>query len=162
MTTELNHHARQLRMYLEAICSGDCPAYRMPHWRDWIQSGRAGLAVGVSLAVTACGGEFSSNDGNPGPGGSGNDLGGTAGQAAGGRSAVGGIGTLYGMPIGGGPTATGGITARGGAGVIAGAGTLYGIIVTRGGTSGTAGHPAATGGIMGGGISTVYGLPVGS
>ena len=149
MTTNTNHHARQLRAYLEAICSLDCPAHRMPRWSDFRQSGRA--LVGMSLAVTACGGEFSSDNGSPG--GNGSNPGGAAGQAAtkggtssrggspatvGGHSAVGGIGTVYGMPLGGSPPATGGVTARGGAptggvrlggnGVIAGMRTLYCVV----------------------------------
>ena len=157
MTTETNHHARQLRAYLEAICSGDFAANRMPRWRDWWQPGRA--LVGASLAVTACGGEFSADNGSPG--GNGSDPGGMAGQAAGGRSAA-GIGTLYGMPMGGGPAGTGG-ASKGGSGVVAGAGPLYGISV--GGSTvrpqgGTAGHPMGGNAVIAG-MGTLYGVVYG-
>jgi hypothetical protein len=185
-----NRHADAVRCYLDYLCESPKPSEASP-WVDWAKLTKGATAVaGFTLSVGACGGEAFDVEGGQAGNAAGGVIGygGTAyGVPLGGRGAVstggvraggtGGIGALYGLPMGG-VVGTGGAVAYGvpmggygvggratagsGAvptgGVVSTGGTAYGI---SGGYRATGGSGAvSTGGVFGTG-GTLYGLPGG-
>jgi hypothetical protein len=186
-----NRHADAVRAFLDYVCRSPQPAAALA-WPEWMRRTTGATAVvGLSFSVVACGGEtFSGGGGGGGPGGgpsggganivpvNGGSIGvlygivqATGGNriATGGAIGAGGIGALYGMPIGGiasGGRVTGGAPATGG--VLATGGTMYGMIGGTGsggrptGGTATGGKAPLTGGAQSlGGMAPLYGLPIG-
>src|SRR5512139_2690505 len=99
-----NDHADAVRSYLEYLCETPRPIEATP-WADWTKV----TVVGLALGAGACGGEVDAE-------------GGQGGSAAGGVIANGG--TAYGIGTGGrGSMATGGVRVSGSGGL----GALYGL-----------------------------------